>query len=132
MAIVCNPGLFPAPEETISPFAKAHDVGGDARGSHTMPLMPVTINAAVTGLYCLPLVSCLGFSLEREGRVSGGHVDFFGNPARDEVRQRARAKAIKMRSQGWSGAAMLAYTGLEYGGFRDTLEGLLARFEARQ
>ena len=34
VAIVRNQGIFPAPEEIISPFAKAHFVGGDARGSH--------------------------------------------------------------------------------------------------
>lgn len=35
---------------------------------------------------------------------------------------------LAMRDQGWSGAAMLPYTELEYGGFRDTVEGLLKRF----
>ena len=51
VAIVRNQGIFPAPEEIISPFAKAHFVGGDARGSHVMPLMPVPINTPVTGMY---------------------------------------------------------------------------------
>ena len=36
---VRNQGIFPAPEEIISPFAKAQFVGGDARGSHVMPLL---------------------------------------------------------------------------------------------
>ena len=61
VAIVRNQGIFPAPEEIISPFAKAHLVGGDARGSHVMPLMPVPLNTPVTGMYCLPIVSCTGF-----------------------------------------------------------------------
>lgn len=131
VAIVRNQGIFPAPEEILSPFAKVHYVGGDARGSHNMPLMPVAMNTAVTGMYCLPIVSCLGFSLDREGRFSEGSVDFFGNPAWDEVRLRAQRKAIEMRSQGWSGAAMLPYAELEYSGFRDTVEGLIRRFEPR-
>ncbi len=131
VAIVRNQGIFPAPEELISPFAKAHYVGGDARGSHNMPLMPVPINTPVTGLYCLPLVSCLGFSLAKDGHFSESHVDFFDNPAWDEVRLQAQRKAIEMRSQGWSGPAMLPYSELEYGGFRDTVGGLLARFELK-
>lgn len=128
VAIVRNQGIFPAPEELVSPFAKAHFVGGDARGSHVLPLMPVPLNTAVTGLYCLPLVSCIGFSLDRVGRFSDTFVDFFDNPAWDEVRLRAQRKAIAMREQGWSGAAMLPYSELEYGGFRDTVTGLLERF----
>jgi fructose 1,6-bisphosphate aldolase/phosphatase len=93
-----------------------------------MPLMPVPLNTAVTGMYCLPIVSCAGFSVDREGRFSDSRIDFFDNPAWDEVRRRAQEKAMEMRSQGWSGAAMLPYTELEYGGFRDTVSGLLERF----
>lgn len=128
VAIVRNQGIFPAPEELISPFIKAHFVGGDTRGSHNMPLMPVPINTALTGMYCLPVVSCVGFSMPKDGRFSDSYVDFFDNPSWDEVRRRAQVKAIEMRSQGWSGAAMLPYSELEYGGFRDTVTGLLERF----
>ncbi|MBM3944605.1 MAG: fructose 1,6-bisphosphatase [SAR202 cluster bacterium] len=128
IAIVRNQGIFPAPEELVSPFAKAHYIGGDARGSHVMPLMPVAINTPVAGLYCLPIVSCLGFSVDREGHFSDAYADFFGNVAWDEVRRRAQIKGIEMRSQGWSGAAMLPYTELEYGGFRDTVGGLVKQF----
>lgn len=131
VAILRNQGIFPAPEEIISPFAKAHFVGGDARGSHVMPLMPVPLNTPVTGIYCLPIVSCVGFSIDRHGRFSESYTDFFDNPAWDEVRMRAQQKAIEMRSQGWSGAAMLPYSELEYGGFRDTVGELVKRFKIR-
>ena len=131
IALVRNQGIFPAPEELISPFAKVHFVGGDARGSHVMPMMPVALNTAVTGIYCLPLVSCIGFSLSAAGHFSDAYIDFFDNPAWDEARRRAQEKAVDMRSQGWSGAAMLPYTELEYGGFRDTVGGLLDRFTFR-
>ena len=131
VAIVRDQGIFPAPEELLSPFAKAHYVGGDARGSHVMPLMPVPLNTAVTGMYCLPIVSCAGFSVDRDGRFADAEIDFFDNPAWDEVRRRAQEKAIEMRSQGWSGAAMLPYAELEYSGFRDTVTGLLQRFKLR-
>jgi fructose 1,6-bisphosphate aldolase/phosphatase len=36
-----------------------------------------------------------------------------------------------MRDQGWSGAAMLPYSELEYGGFRDTVTNLVNRFTFR-
>ena len=131
VALVRNQGIFPAPEELISPYAKAHYIGGDARGSHVMPLMPVPINTPVTGMYCLPLVSCIGFSLTPRGEFSDSFADFFDNVAWDLVRQLAQEKAIAMRSQGWSGAAMLPYGELEYSGFRQTIGDLVARFAFR-
>ncbi len=131
VAIVRNQGIFPAPEELSLPFAKAHYVGGDARGSHVMPLMPVALNTAVTGIYCLPLVSCVGFSLNARGGFSDSHIDFFDNPAWDVVRHKAQEKGLEMRSQGWSGAAMLPYTELEYSGFRNTVTNLVDRFAFR-
>jgi fructose 1,6-bisphosphate aldolase/phosphatase len=76
--------------------------------------------------------SCAGFSIDREGCFSESYTDFFDNPAWDEVRRRAQHKAIEMRSQGWSGAAMLPYSELEYGGFRDTVSSLLRRFQLRR
>jgi fructose 1,6-bisphosphate aldolase/phosphatase len=129
VALVRNQGIFPAPEELISPFAKAHYVGGDARGSHVMPLMPVPINTPVVGMYCLPLVSCLGFSLSAEGMFSKGYADFFDSSAWDYTRLKAQEKGIEMRSQGWSGAAMLPYGELEYSGFRQSIGDLLEQFK---
>ena len=61
VALVRNQGIFPAPEELVSPYMKAHFIGGGARGSNVMPLMPVAMNTAVTGPYCLPIISCIGF-----------------------------------------------------------------------
>jgi len=67
VAIVRTQGLFPAPEEIVEPYLLGHFVTGDCRGSHVMPLMPVAINTPVAGPFCLPLVSCLGFSIDAEG-----------------------------------------------------------------
>lgn len=131
VAIVRTQGIFPAPEEILMPFTKVHYVGGDARGSHIMPLMPVPINTAVTGYYCLPIVSALGFSLDGAGYFSHEYVDFFANPAWDRIRDKAQDKALAMREQGWSGAAMLPYHELEYSGFRDTVSDLVGRFSIR-
>ena len=96
-----------------------------------MPLMPVPINTAVTGMYCLPLVSCIGFSLNKDGKFSDSVADFFDNPAWDYTRQLAQEKGIQMRAQGWSGAAMLPYGELEYSGFRTSIGNLVDRFAYR-
>lgn len=132
IAIVRTQGIFPAPEEILSPFAKVSYVGGDSRGSHNMPLMPMPINSAITGIYCLPIVSCLGFSVDPHGKFSRNYVDFFDNPTWDLVRLKAQEKAIEIRSQGWSGCAMLPYSELEYGGFKETLESLMKQFTIRK
>ena len=131
VAVVRNQGIFPAPEELTSPYAKAHYIGGDARGSHVKPLMPVPINTPVTGMYCLPLVSCVGFSIAPDGTFSDSSIDFFDNQSWDHVRLLAQQKGIEMRSQGWSGAAMLPYGELEYSGFRQSIGDLVDRFAFR-
>jgi fructose 1,6-bisphosphate aldolase/phosphatase len=64
VAIVRTQGIFPAPEEIVEPYTLGHFVTGDCRGSHVMPIMPVPINTSVFGAYCLPIVSCLAFSMD--------------------------------------------------------------------
>lgn len=110
----------------------AHYVGGDARGSHVMPIMPVAINTPVTGPYCLPIIACVGFSLDEHGNFSGHYTDFFNNPVWDFVRLRAQEKGIEIRKQGWSGAAMLPYSELEYSGFRETITELEKKFKTKK
>jgi len=127
VAIVRTQGIFPAPEEIVSPFVVAPYVAGDARGSHTMPLMPVPINTPVTGPYCLPLIACVAYSINREGKISES-VDVFGNPAWDQVRLKAQQKGEWMRQQGFVGAAMLPMSELEYSAFRKSLDELEQRF----
>ncbi|HXF86193.1 MAG TPA: fructose 1,6-bisphosphatase [Anaerolineales bacterium] len=127
VAIVRTQGIFPAPEEIVSPFVVVPYVAGDARGSHTMPLMPAPINTPVTGPYCLPLVSCMAYSVTKEGKLSEG-VDIFGNPVWDYARMKAQQKGEWMRQQGFVGAAMLPMQELEYSAFRKSLEKLEERF----
>lgn len=127
VAIVRTQGIFPAPEEVVSPFVVAPYVAGGARGSHVMPLMPVAINTPVTGPYCLPLVACVAYSVNRDGVLSAG-VDVFGNPVWDHVRRKAQQKGEWMREQGFVGAAMLPMTELEYSAFRKSLSDLEGRF----
>ena len=94
----------------MSPFTKAHYIGGDARGSHVMPLMPVPLNTPVTGIYCLPLVTCAGFSLDADGYFSDDIIDIFDNPAWDYVRTKAQEKALAMRDQGLVPALLCSRT----------------------
>lgn len=131
VALVRTQRIFPAPEEVISPYMLAHYIEGGARGSHVMPFMPVPMNTPVTGPYCLPIVSCLAFSLSPEGKFSQ-FVDMFKNPAWDLVRLKAQEKALEIRKQGWSGPAMLPTEELEYGEFREVLNELMNKFSMRK
>jgi fructose 1,6-bisphosphate aldolase/phosphatase len=125
VAIVRSQNIFPAPEELVSPYTTAHYVAGDARGSHHMPLMPVAINTAIAGTYCLP------YSVNRSGHLSE-RVDVFGNVVWDETRRKAQRKGDELRRQGFVGPAMLPMQELEYSSFRDALAALEARFELRE
>jgi len=127
VAIVRSQNIFPAPEELVSPFTTAHYVAGDARGSHHMPLMPVSINSAVAGPYCLPIVACVAYSLNEEGKLSE-RVDIFGNQVWDNTRRKAQEKAEEIRKQGFVGPAMLPVQELEYSAFRTSLAELEDRF----
>ncbi len=114
--IVRNQKIFPAVEEVIDPFRLVSLVTGDARGSHTMPLMPVAINTPVAGAYCLPLVTCLAVSVNGEGKFSE-FVDIFSDVAWDRYRALAQEKADIMRQQAPFGVGMasqeeISYTGL--------------------
>ena len=131
VAIVRTQGIFPAPEEVVSPYVVAHFVAGDARGSHHMPLMPVAINTAVAGPYCLPIVACVAYSVTPQGRLSE-RVDVFGNVAWDATRLKAQRKADELRQQGFVGPAMLPIQELEYSAFRDSLAALEERFQLRE
>lgn len=122
--IIRNQKIFPALEEVIDPFRLVSLVTGDARGSHTMPLMPVAINTPVAGSYCVPLVTCLAVSVNAEGKFSE-FVDIFANVAWDRYRGLASEKADLMRSQAPFGVGMasqeeISYTGLKI--LQDELE----------
>lgn len=130
VAIVRVQNIFPAPEEIVSPYMTAHYVAGDARGSHHMPLMPVAINTAVTSPYCIPLVSCMAYSVTDDGQLTEG-VDVFGNTAWDNTRLKAQRKAEEIRDQGFVGAAMLPMQELEYSSLMQSLERLEGEFELK-
>lgn len=131
IALVRNQGIFPAPEELIEPYFITHYVTGDARGSHTMPLMPVAINTAVSGAFCLPIVSCVGFSMDSSGRFAKNYVDFFDDVSWDSTRLQAQAKAVEIRRQGFFGVAMASQAEIAYTGLVDTMNKLDTEFYSK-
>lgn len=132
VAIVRTQGIFPAPEEAVEPYLLGHFVTGDCRGSHVMPIMPVAINTPVAGPYCLPLVSCLAFSMDVAGRFTREYVDLFGNVAWDATRMKVQQKADEWRRQGFVGSTMASHAELAYTGIVDTLAALEKEFVLRK
>jgi fructose 1,6-bisphosphate aldolase/phosphatase len=58
-------------------------------------------------------------------------VDVFDHPFWDYVREKVARKAIELRGQGFSGAAMLPDSELEYGGIVERMEKLDKLFKIR-
>ena len=131
VAIVRTQGIFPAPEEVVEPYLLGHFITGDCRGSHMMPLMPVAINTAVAGAYCLPIVSCLAFSMDATGNFTDEYVDILGDFAWDATRLKVQQKADEWRRQGFIGAPMASHAELAYTGIVDTLKNLEKEFSLR-
>ncbi len=132
VALVRTQGIFPAPEEVVEPFMLGHFVTGDCRGSHVMPIMPVAINTPVAGPFCLPLVSCLAFSMDAAGGFTKEFVDLFGNPVWEWTRLKVQQKADEWRRQGFLGPTMASHAELAYTGIVDTLAALDKEFILRQ
>jgi fructose 1,6-bisphosphate aldolase/phosphatase len=132
VAVVRTQGIFPAPEEVVEPYTLGHFVAGGCRGSHVMPLMPVGINTAVAGTYCLPVVSCLAFSMDSSGAFTKDYVDLFGNVAWDRTRLKVQEKADEWRRQGFVGPTMASRAELAYTGIVDTLKKLDKEFVLRE
>ena len=132
VAIVRTQGIFPAPEEVVEPYTLGHFVTGDCRGSHVMPIMPVAINTSVAGPYCLPVVSCLAFSVDADGRFTTEYLDMFGNVAWDATRLKVQRKADEWRRQGFVGPTMASHAELAYTGIVDALAALDLEFVLRK
>ena len=132
VALVRTQGIFPAPEEVVEPFTLGHFVTGDCRGSHVMPIMPVAINTPVAGPFCLPLVSCMAFSMDARGAFTAEAVDLFGNIVWDQTRLKVQAKADEWRRQGFIGSTMASHAELSYTGIMDTLNALEREFVLRR
>jgi fructose 1,6-bisphosphate aldolase/phosphatase len=120
---------FPATGEILAPYAIGHFIAGCMRGSHQMPLMPVTLNTGISYFDGPPIVSCAGFCVHR-GKLTEP-IDGFAQPFWNSVRDRVANKAIEMRRQGSVGTAMLPMSELEYTGIAEKLAVLDKRFVVR-
>ena len=96
-----------------------------------MPLMPVAINTAVAGPYCLPIISCIAFSMDARGRFTQEWLDLFGNVAWDATRLKVQQKADEWRRQGFIGPTMASHAELSYTGIVDTQGALEREFTSR-
>lgn len=123
-------GGFPATGEVLSPFSIGHFVAGFMRGSHTGPLMPVKLQTPISFFDGPPIVSGAAFSVH-DGKFTEP-ADVFNHPYWDEIRSRISRKAEEIRRQGFSGAAMLPYGELEYGGITEKMAELDSKFKVRQ
>jgi len=122
-------GAFPATGEVLSPFSIGHFVAGFMRGSHTGPLMPVKRNSPISFFDGPPVVSCLAFCVHN-GKFTEP-ADAFDHPFWDHIREKVARKATEIREQGFSGAAMLPYSELEYGGIVEKMKKLDTQFKVR-
>jgi fructose 1,6-bisphosphate aldolase/phosphatase len=120
---------FPATGEVLAPYAVGHYVAGCMRGSHQMPLMPVTLNSGISYFDGPPVVSCAAYAMH-EGKLTEA-LDAFAHPFWDTVRRHVSDKAMDMRRQGFFGAAMLPMAELEYTGIMEKLAELEPRFRVR-
>ena len=130
VALVRVQGAFPATGEILGPFNIGHLVAGFMRGSHNGPLLPVVKNSPVSFFDGPPVVSCLAFGVHN-GKLTEP-ADAFDHPYWDWVRYRISQKATDTRAQGFSGAAMLPYSELEYGGIVAKMEKLEKIFKVRE
>ncbi len=121
---------FPATGEILAPYARGHFVAGGMRGSHNMPLMPVKLNSSISYFDGPPVVSCAAFCMHN-GKFTEP-ADAFDHPFWDHVRDNVSRKSIEMRNQGFSGAAMLPYSELEYGGIVEIIKAMNKRFTVRK
>jgi fructose 1,6-bisphosphate aldolase/phosphatase len=97
-----------------------------------MPIMPVAIDSAVAGPYCLPLISCLAFSMDAAGGFSREYVDVFADPVWEATRLKVQQKADEWRRQGFIGPTMASHAELAYTGIVDTLDALAREFALRE
>ncbi|MEW6203606.1 MAG: fructose-1,6-bisphosphate aldolase/phosphatase [bacterium] len=130
ICIVRTQGDFPATGEILSPYEIGHFVAGFMRGSHTGPLMPVVKNSSISYFDGPPVVSALAFCV-RNGILTEP-ADCFDHPFWEAVRTKVAQKAMELRRQGFSGAAMLPFSELEYGGIVEKLKKLDKKFRIRK
>ncbi|RDV84236.1 fructose-1,6-bisphosphate aldolase/phosphatase [Ammonifex thiophilus] len=122
----CQNG-YPSVGEVLEPFAFPHLVSGWMRGSHSGPLMPVSMDdARPTRFDGPPRVVALGFQLA-DGKLIGPN-DFFSDPAFDNARRVALEIADYLRRLGPFEPHRLHLDEMEYTTMPQVMEKLRDRF----
>lgn len=128
VGIVRSQAGLPALGEVLEGFAFPHLVGGWMRGSHTGPIMPVSMQDATPSRFDgPPRVVALGFQLANGKLV--GPVDMFKDKAFDLARQKSLEIADYMRRHGPFEPHRLPPGEMEYTTLPKVLEKLKGRFE---
>jgi len=112
-ALVRTQKIFPATEELLPILQKAYLVGGNTRGSHYMPLMPVAAQTPAAANHCIPMIAALGFSL-RDGQFTMP-IDLLAGADFEEARRKAVRISEYMWDHGPFSPFMLRPDELEYG-----------------
>jgi fructose 1,6-bisphosphate aldolase/phosphatase len=124
---------LPAVGEALTPFAFPHIVSGALRGSHRLPLMPVSLkNARCTVFDSPPRCVALGFQLrncELIGLNGKEPADLFDDPAFDRARSMTNRITEYLRRHGEFEPARLGMDELEYTGIVKILEKLKERWK---
>ncbi len=126
VALVRTQKQFPSTGEILSPWALAHYVLGDNRGSHHVAVMPVKQNTIISYFDGPTVMSAAGYCVH-EGKLTEA-VDYFDQPFWDVIREKAANKTMEMRAQGFFNPAMGPQDEMEYTGVMENLKRLDARF----
>ncbi len=119
---------FPAVGECVEPFAMPHLVAGGMRGSHNMPLMPVSEkDNHPTRFDGPPRVIGLGFQISKGTLLSP--VDLFDDVAFDRAREKASEITDYLRLHGPLMPHRLPPEEMEYTTLPHVLEKLKKRFK---
>lgn len=127
VALVRSQKQFPSTGEILSPYATAHYVVGDNRGSHITPLMPCKLGSIISYFDGPAIVTAAGMCVHN-GKFTEV-VDLFDQPFWDSVRNKASEKFMAIRDQGFFGAAMAPMEELEYTGVVERIKELDKRFK---
>lgn len=129
VAIVRTQKTFPDTGEVLSPWALAHYVLGNNRGSHHVAVMPVKQNEIVSFFDGPAIMSAAGYCVH-DGKLTEA-VDLFVQPFWDTIRTKAAEKTLEMRRQGFFDPAMGPQDEMEYTGVMDNIKRLDKKFAVR-
>lgn len=126
VAIVRTQKQFPDTGEVLSPWALAHYVLGNNRGSHHVAVMPVKQNTMISFFDGPAIMSAAGYCVH-EGKLTEA-IDLFDQPFWDVIRKKASLKTIEIRRQGFFNPAMGPQDEMEYTGVMENLKRLDEKF----